>query len=71
MLCTEAMYHVNAIIIQLCSREELSYADLQLFHTFVRMRKRCQSSTVCEFASNRRINTKVSSTTRVCLPLLV
>ena len=29
VLCTAAMYHVNAIIIQLCSREELSY------HTFV------------------------------------
>ena len=38
VLCTVAMYHVNAIIIQLCSREDLSYADLQLSHTFIRYR---------------------------------
>ena len=27
-----AMYHVNAIIIQLCSREELTFSDLTLFY---------------------------------------
>ena len=63
--------NVNAKIIQSCSREDLSYADLQLFRLIPRMRKCCQTSTVCKFATNRRINTKVSSTTRVCLSLLV
>ena len=32
MLCTAAMYHVNEIIIQLCSREDLSFSDLTLFN---------------------------------------
>ena len=30
--CVVAMYHVKAIIIQLCSREELSFSDLTLFY---------------------------------------
>ena len=60
VLCTAAMYHVNAIIIQLCSRKELSYPI-----------PRCQTSTVCKFASNRRINTNASSTTRSSTGLII
>ena len=51
MLCTAAMYHETAIIIQLWSREDLSYADLQLFYTFVRYRAFVSAAKLQQFVS--------------------
>ena len=75
MLCTAAMYHVNVIRFNCVHvRPLVRRPNTFMFHLrsiIPRMRKRCQTWTVCNFVSNGGINIKVSSTIRVWLPLQV
>ena len=75
MLCTAVMYHVNVITFNCVHvRPLVRRPNTFMFHfcsIIPRMRKLCQTWTVCNFVSSGGINIKVSSTIRVRLPLQV
>ena len=62
MLCTAAMYHVNVIIFNCAHvRPLVRRPNTFMFHfrsIIPRMRKRCQTWTVCNFVSSGGENTK-------------